>query len=136
MRGGETAGSFGDQPFQLLPAARQGLPRLDDVGDISAGAEPFDGPAFVPNRGRARFEPAILVVGATDPKFQIVVALALHCGRPAFANPLQILGMDDLVEPREPELLFLGDAGVLDPLAAEIITLAIRLAGPTQFRQP
>src|SRR5947209_832807 len=133
--GGETAGSLGDQPFQLLPAALQGLPRLDDVGDVSAGAEPSDGTAVVPNRGGARLEPPVLAVRATDPKLQIVIVPAMHRRQPALPNALPILRMDDLVEPGEPKLLFLSDAGVLDPLPAEIVTLAIRPAGPHQLRQ-
>jgi hypothetical protein len=38
--------------------------------------------------------------------------------------------MNDSVEPGEPELLFLRDTGVFEPLATEIIPLAIRPAGP------
>ena len=135
VRGGKAARSLGDQTFELLPAALQGLPRLDNVGDISAGAEPSDGPAFVPNRGRARFEPPILAVDTPDPKLQIVIVPAFNRRHPALPNALPILRMDDPVEPGEPQLLFLTDAGVLDPLAAEIVTLAIRLTGPHQLRQ-
>ena len=102
VRGGEAAGSLRDQLFQLLAAAPQRLARLDDIGNIRAGAEPSDGPALVPNRGRACLEPSILAVGATDPKLQIVVVPASNRRHPALPNALPILWMDDLVEPSEP----------------------------------
>src|ERR1700730_8161549 len=43
--------------------------------------------------------------------------------------------MNDFVEPCAPELLFLRDTGVFEPLATEIIPLAIRPARPDQLRQ-
>src|ERR1700730_12394375 len=110
--GGEAAGSFSHEPFEVLPTTRQGLARLDDVGYVGAGAEPSDDPAVIANRRGARLEPAILAVSSTNPELRVVLVLPFYRPNPALPAPLSILALDDLVEPGEPELLFLRNAGV------------------------
>ena len=76
--GSEAAGSFGHAPFELLPATRQGLARLDDVGYVSAGAEPCDYPASVADWRTARLEPAYSPSARRNPELRVVRVLAFY----------------------------------------------------------
>src|SRR5262249_29132327 len=133
--GRETACPLGHQPLELLSASRQCLARLYDVGDIGAGAKPSDDLAAISHLRPTRLEPAILAICSTDTVFKVVFIQTFHCAEPALQHSLPVLGMDNPVEPPKTELLFLRDTGVFDPLAAEIIPLAIRPAGPDQLRE-
>src|SRR5580700_5468927 len=70
----------------------QRLLGLPEVGDVGAGAEPFDDLAgAVSNWYAARLEPAVLPVRPADPELHVVVCPTRNRLRPAVSGPLAVI---------------------------------------------
>src|SRR6266480_2620397 len=105
------------------------------VVDIRAGAEPFYDATFgVAQRHAPRLEPARRAVGAAHTIFDVERRASLDGPLPLGRRPLAIIGIN-LREPAEPELFLLRNAGVANPLRAQVIAAPVGQARPDQLRQ-
>src|SRR5207302_11471243 len=73
-------------------------------------------------------------VGAADTIFDVERRASLDGPLPRGHRPLAIIGIN-LREPAETELLLLGNAGIANPLRAEIVAMPVGQARPDQLRQ-
>src|SRR3954453_2484034 len=79
-------------------------------------------------------KPAIGAVGGPDAILDVEAVAALDGRHPARHRALVVVGVQQL-DPAVPELLALWDAGILDPLAAQVVAVAVGPTGPYQLRQ-
>src|SRR5271166_1885630 len=89
-------GEIGTTHRQFQPGVgqTQRLLGLPEVGDVGAGAEPFDDVAgAVSNWYAARLEPVVLPVRPADPEFHVVVRPTGNRLRPAESGPLPVIGV-------------------------------------------
>src|SRR5262249_21755278 len=102
------------------------LLRLPQVGNVGAGAEPFDDvPIAVADRHPARLEPAVDAIPPANPVFHVVRAAARDRIQPESPRRLAVVWMQGF-QPAPAEQVALRDAGVLRPLGAEVIARAVR----------
>src|SRR5262245_41073049 len=105
------------------------------VINVQIGEEPLDDlAARIPQRHGPRLEPAVYAVIAANAELDIERRAVRHRLNPSHEDWLAIVGVK-LPQPIEAELLGLGDAGVSDPLWAEIITQPVDATGPDKLRQ-
>src|SRR5258706_12647 len=119
-------GDVGSPHRQLHAGVRltQLLLGQPEVGDVGAGAEPFDDLAgAVSNWYAARLEPAVLPVRPADPEFHVVVRPTRNRLRPAASGPLPVIGVKRL-HPPPADMLGGRDAGILLPLGTEVVAVS------------
>ncbi len=108
---------------------------LPQLGDFRACPKPFDDVAArVADRCSARLEPAIFSVVAADAVFHVVGTGAIHRLQPKDPRRLAIVGVQRF-HPAPAQQIRLRNAGVLRPLAAEIVARAVGRCGPNKLRQ-
>jgi hypothetical protein len=104
------------------------------VVDVGAGAKPFeDAAGIVADGNAAGFEPAVGAIGAAEAVFDIVRGAALDGGGPSGGGAGAVIGVHHAIEPLESELLIVGKAGVIDPLLAEEVAVAIGIGRPDEL---
>src|SRR5439155_12895747 len=124
--GDEAIGAHGDEGVvgvvedeapALLAGPQHGLSLLD-VGNIRAGAEPFDNATLAVADGRAAgLEPAVHAVPAADAVFYVVGATTRHRVGPESPGRLPVVRVQHF-QPAPAQQVTLGYPGVFRPLGA------------------
>src|SRR5689334_10739107 len=97
-----------------------------EIIEIGVRSEPFKNLSVrIPQRHGAGFEPAIRAIGAAEAKLDIEILPRLDGSGPFPQHAVAVVGVE-IVGPACAELFFGRAACVFDPLAAEIITPAVR----------
>ena len=107
----------------------------DEILDVGVRTEPLeDAAGRIAQRHRARLEPAIDAVEAADAEADVVGVAAGHDARPLGMHLDPIVRMH-LLEPAAAQLLRFAAPGVVEPLPAQVVGVAIAQAGPDHLRQ-
>ena len=128
----ELIGLLGHALLELGGEPRLPGLRVLELLNVGVGAEPSDDGALRTDLGDgAGLEPAVPPIVTADAELGVEGGRGGGGGAPSFLGQRPVVGVQ-LLEPGGAELLFGGDAGVVDPLLAEVVALTVAVAGPHQ----